>query len=80
MEVLAMVQSNVADRAHAKLLAAKLELEDERHKVVSLEFQLAGEQKKLENTQNACTVANERFEEAMTSNEDLRAQWVKEKE
>ncbi|GMP63333.1 hypothetical protein CsSME_00025065 [Camellia sinensis var. sinensis] len=80
MEVLAMVQSNVANRVHAELCAAKLELEDERRKVVSLEFQLAGEQKKLEDAQNACTVANERFEEAMTSNEDLRAQWLKEKE
>lgn len=43
MEVLAMLQSNVADRAHAELLATKLELESERRKVVSLEFQLAGE-------------------------------------
>ncbi|GMP62295.1 hypothetical protein CsSME_00024451 [Camellia sinensis var. sinensis] len=80
MGVLAVVQGNVANRAYAELLAAKLELEDERRKVVSLEFQLAGEQKKLEDAQNACTITNERFEEAMTSNEDLRAQWVKEKE
>ncbi|GMP80002.1 hypothetical protein CsSME_00035276 [Camellia sinensis var. sinensis] len=80
MEVLAIMQHNVATRAHAELLATKLELEDERRKVVSLEFQLAGEQKKLEDAKNACTVANERFEEAMTNNEDLRAQWVKEKE
>ncbi|GMP62341.1 hypothetical protein CsSME_00024473 [Camellia sinensis var. sinensis] len=80
MEVLAIVQGNVADRAHAELCAAKVELEDERRKVVSLKFQLAGEQKKLEDAQNACTVANERFKEAMTNNEDLRAQWIKEKE
>ncbi|GMP43715.1 hypothetical protein CsSME_00012972 [Camellia sinensis var. sinensis] len=80
MEVLAIVQRNVATRAYAELLATKLELEDERRKVVSLEFQLAGEQKKLEDAKNACTVANERFEEAMTNNEDLRAQWVKENE
>ncbi|GMP64727.1 hypothetical protein CsSME_00025864 [Camellia sinensis var. sinensis] len=80
MEVLAMVQSNVADRAHAELVAAKLELEDERRKVMWLEFQLAGERKKLENTQNACTVANKRWEEAMSNNEDLRAQSIKEKE
>ncbi|GMP40189.1 hypothetical protein CsSME_00010734 [Camellia sinensis var. sinensis] len=80
MEVLAIVQGNVSDRAHAELCAAKVELEDERHKVVSFEFQLAGEQNKLEDAQNAYTVANERFEEAMTNNEDLRAQWIKEKE
>ncbi|GMP81273.1 hypothetical protein CsSME_00036034 [Camellia sinensis var. sinensis] len=80
MEVLAVVQGNVADRAHVELLATKLELEAERRKVVSLEFQLVGEQKKLEDAQRACTVANDRFEEAMTSNEDLRAQWVKENE
>ncbi|GMP40602.1 hypothetical protein CsSME_00010980 [Camellia sinensis var. sinensis] len=80
MGVLAVVQSNVADRAHVELLAAKLELEDERRKVVSLEFQLAGEQKKLEEAQTACTVANERWDEAMTCNEDLRASSIKEKE
>ncbi|GMP83517.1 hypothetical protein CsSME_00037401 [Camellia sinensis var. sinensis] len=80
MEVLAIVQRNVADRAHAELLAVKLELEDECRKVVSLEFQLAGEQKKLGDAQNSCTVANERFEEAMTSNEELRAQQIKENE
>ncbi|GMP88587.1 hypothetical protein CsSME_00040517 [Camellia sinensis var. sinensis] len=78
--VLAMVQGNVTDGAYAELLAAKLELEDERRKVVSLEFQLAGEQKKLEEAQKACTVANERWDEAMTCNEDLRAQSIKEKE
>ncbi|XP_028125086.1 uncharacterized protein LOC114322020 [Camellia sinensis] len=59
--------------------ATKLELEDERRKVVSLEFQLASEQNKLEDAKNSYTVANERFEEAMTNNEDLRAQWVKKK-
>ena len=48
--------------------------------MVSLGFQLVGEQKKLDAAQKAYTVANDRFEEAMTSNEDLRAQWVKEKE
>ncbi|GMP27138.1 hypothetical protein CsSME_00003264 [Camellia sinensis var. sinensis] len=74
MEVLAIVQGNVADRSYAELCAAKVELEDERCKVVSLEFQLASKQKKLEDAQNACTVANERFEEAMTNNEDLCAQ------
>ncbi|GMP45455.1 hypothetical protein CsSME_00013979 [Camellia sinensis var. sinensis] len=80
MEVLAIVQRNVAARAHAELLALKLELEDERRKVVLLEFQLAGEQKKLRNAQNTCTVATERFEEVMTSNEELRAQQIKEKD
>ncbi|GMP61864.1 hypothetical protein CsSME_00024161 [Camellia sinensis var. sinensis] len=72
MEVLAIVQRNVVARAHTELLAVKLELEDEGRKVVSLEFQLAGEQKKLGDAQNACTVATERFEEAMISNEELR--------
>ncbi|GMP23624.1 hypothetical protein CsSME_00001154 [Camellia sinensis var. sinensis] len=80
MEVLAMVRSNVADRSQAELLATKLELETERRKVVSLEFQWAGEQKKLEEAQKACIVANERWVEAMTCNEDLRAQSIKEKE
>jgi len=80
MEVLAVVQDNIADRAHAELLTTKLELEDERRKVVSLEFQLVGKQKKLEEAQKAYTVANERWDEAMTCNEDLRAQSIKEKE
>ncbi|GMP63057.1 hypothetical protein CsSME_00024900 [Camellia sinensis var. sinensis] len=80
MEVLAMVQGYSANRANAELLATKLELETERRKVVSLEFQLAGEQKKLEEAQKACTVANERWDEAMVCNEDLRAQSIKEKE
>ncbi|XP_028113012.1 chromatin-remodeling ATPase INO80-like [Camellia sinensis] len=57
--------------AHADLPAVKLELEDARRKVVSLEFQLAGEQKKLEESERACAVAIERYEEAMTSNEEL---------
>lgn len=65
IEVLAMVQSYSADRANAELLATKLELETVRRKVVSLEFQLAGEQKKLEEAQKACTVANEQWDEAM---------------
>ncbi|GMP47565.1 hypothetical protein CsSME_00015239 [Camellia sinensis var. sinensis] len=80
MGVLAVVQGNVADRAHAELLTVKLELEDERRKVVSLEFQLESEQKKLEEAQKACTVANDLWDEAMTCNEDLRAQSIKEKE
>ncbi|GMQ03511.1 hypothetical protein CsSME_00049284 [Camellia sinensis var. sinensis] len=80
MGVLAVVQSNVFDRAHAELLPVKLELEDEHRKVVSLEFQLAGEQKKLGDAQNACTIATELFEEAMTNNEELRAQQIKEKD
>ncbi|GMP30890.1 hypothetical protein CsSME_00005342 [Camellia sinensis var. sinensis] len=78
MEVLAIVQRNLAARAHAELLAVKLELKDERRRVVSLEFQLASEQKKLGDAQNAYTIATERFEEAMTSNEELRAQQIKE--
>lgn len=43
MEVLAMVQDYSVDRANAELLATKLELEAERRKVVSLEFQLVSE-------------------------------------
>ncbi|GMP23546.1 hypothetical protein CsSME_00001095 [Camellia sinensis var. sinensis] len=80
MEVLAVVQGNVADHAHVELLAGKLKLEDERCKVVSFEFQLVGEQKKLEEEQKAYTIANERWEEVMTCNEDLRTQSIKEKE
>ncbi|GMP82000.1 hypothetical protein CsSME_00036498 [Camellia sinensis var. sinensis] len=80
MQVLAIVHRNVADRAQAELIAVKLELEDERRQVVSLEFQLAGEQKKLGNTQRACAITIERHEEAMTSNEELRAQQIKEKD
>ncbi|GMQ05867.1 hypothetical protein CsSME_00050703 [Camellia sinensis var. sinensis] len=80
MQVLAIVHRNVADRAHAELIAIKLELEDERRQVVSLEFQLAGKQKKLGDAQRACAVAIEWREEAMTSNEDLRAQQIKEKD
>ncbi|GMP79691.1 hypothetical protein CsSME_00035138 [Camellia sinensis var. sinensis] len=80
MEVVAVVQGNLADRAHAELLAAKLELETECWRVVSFGFQLVGEQKKLEEAQKACTVANERWDEAMTCNEDLCAQSIKEKE
>ncbi|GMP42849.1 hypothetical protein CsSME_00012450 [Camellia sinensis var. sinensis] len=78
MEVMAIMQHNVAARAQAELLAVKLEIENDHHKVVSLEFQLAGEQKKLGDAQNACTVATEQFEEAMTINEELRAQQIKE--
>ncbi|GMP58563.1 hypothetical protein CsSME_00022184 [Camellia sinensis var. sinensis] len=80
MQVLAMVQGYSANRANAELLVTKLELEAECRKVVSLEFQLGNVQKKLEKALAACTVANERWEEAMSSNEDLRAQSIKEKE
>ncbi|XP_028110271.1 uncharacterized protein LOC114308802 [Camellia sinensis] len=55
-----------------KAAAAKGEVRKEREKL--------GEQKKLEEAQKACTVANERWDEAMTCNEDLRAQSIKEKE
>ncbi|GMP95049.1 hypothetical protein CsSME_00044257 [Camellia sinensis var. sinensis] len=78
--MLAMVQGYSADRANTELLATKLELEAERRNVVWLEFQLGNEQKKLEEAQTACTVANEQWEEAMSRNEDLRAQSIKEKE
>ncbi|XP_028063312.1 axoneme-associated protein mst101(2)-like [Camellia sinensis] len=78
--VLAVVQKNVVDRTHSELRAVKLELEDKRCRVVSLEFQLAGERKKVKEEQKACTIANERWDEAMVSNEELRAQSIKEKE
>ncbi|GMP42177.1 hypothetical protein CsSME_00011999 [Camellia sinensis var. sinensis] len=78
MQVLAIVHRNVADRAQAELIMVKLELEDECRQVVSLEFQLAGKQKKRGDAQRACAVAIERHEEAMTSNEELRAQQIKE--
>ncbi|XP_028105222.1 caldesmon-like [Camellia sinensis] len=70
---LAKLRKDSADwkTAYADLPAVKLELEDTRRKVVSLEFQLAGEQKKLEESERACAVAVERHEEAMTSNEEL---------
>ncbi|XP_028078095.1 uncharacterized protein LOC114279987 [Camellia sinensis] len=70
---LAKLRKDSADweTAYADLSAVKLELEDTRRKVVSLEFQLAGEQKKLEESKRACAVAVERHEEAMTSNEEL---------
>ncbi|XP_028108407.1 caldesmon-like [Camellia sinensis] len=45
---------------HAELRAVKLELENEHRQVVLLEFQLAGEQKKLGKAQKACAVALER--------------------
>ncbi|GMP80174.1 hypothetical protein CsSME_00035380 [Camellia sinensis var. sinensis] len=80
MQVLAIVHRNVADRAQVELIAVKLELEDERRQVVSLEFQLTGEQKKLGEAQRAYAVAIKRHEEAMTSNEELRAQQIKEKD
>ncbi|XP_028056071.1 inner centromere protein-like [Camellia sinensis] len=79
MQVLAIVHRNVADRAQAELIAVKLELEDECRQVVSLEFQLAGKQKKLGEAQRACAVAIERHEESMTNNEELCAQQIKEK-
>ena len=71
MEVLALVQSYSAEQASAELLATKSELEAERHKAISLEFELAGEKRKLEQVQQAYTTANERWEEAMTNNEEL---------
>ncbi|XP_028074191.1 leucine-rich repeat-containing protein 45-like [Camellia sinensis] len=80
MQVLAIVQGYSAERANAELFATKLELEAKRRKVVSLEFQLGNEQKKLEEAHAACIVANDRWEEAMSSNEDLQAQSIKEKE
>ncbi|XP_028116653.1 uncharacterized protein LOC114314376 [Camellia sinensis] len=57
--------------AYADLQAVKVELENTRSQVVSLEFQLAGEQKRLDETRKACAVAVERHEEAMINNEEL---------
>ncbi|GMP45230.1 hypothetical protein CsSME_00013816 [Camellia sinensis var. sinensis] len=80
MEVLAPMQSYSAERASTDLLATKSELEAERHKAISLEFKLAGKKGKLDEAQQAYTTANERWEEAMTINEDLWDQAVKDKE
>ncbi|XP_028086780.1 uncharacterized protein LOC114287591 [Camellia sinensis] len=59
------------ESADADLQAIKVELENTRRQVVSLEFQLAGEQKRLDETRKACTVAIERHVEAMINNEEL---------
>ncbi|GMP46042.1 hypothetical protein CsSME_00014351 [Camellia sinensis var. sinensis] len=45
MEVLWVVQRNAAEKASAKLVATRLELEVERHNVISLEFRLAWKQR-----------------------------------
>ncbi|XP_028119848.1 uncharacterized protein LOC114317313 [Camellia sinensis] len=76
MEMLVLVQSYSVDRANAELFATKSELETERRKAISPEFELAGKKRKLEEVQRICTTANERWKEAMTSNENL----VKDKE
>ncbi|XP_028101550.1 ribosome-binding protein 1-like [Camellia sinensis] len=60
------------ESAHAELQTSKVELETTCRQVVSLEFQLAGEQKRLDEPQKACVVAVERHEEAMSSNEELK--------
>ena len=59
------------ESARTELLTGQAELEATRRQVVSLEFQLAGEQKKLDKAQRACAVAVERHEEAMSNNEEL---------
>ncbi|XP_028060862.1 caldesmon-like [Camellia sinensis] len=70
---LAKMKKDSADwkTAYAELQAVRLELEDTHRKVVSLEFQLAGEQKKVEESERACAVALEWHEEAMSSNEEV---------
>ncbi|GMP79515.1 hypothetical protein CsSME_00035024 [Camellia sinensis var. sinensis] len=80
MEVLALVLGYSADRAGAELLATKSELDTERRKAILLEFELAGEKRKVEQVQQACTTANERWEEAMANNEELRDQAIKDKD
>lgn len=81
MEVLAVVQSYLTERARVgqvevtyELSVSKSELEVVRHKVVSLEFELASEQKKMGEVQEACNTAKERLEEALINNEELRYQ------
>ena len=59
------------ESAHTELQTVQAELEDTRRQVVSLEFQLAGEQKKFDEAQRACAAAVERHEEAMSNNEEL---------
>ncbi|GMQ06940.1 hypothetical protein CsSME_00051342 [Camellia sinensis var. sinensis] len=80
MAVLAVVQSFAAERASAVLLVTKLEVEAERRKAVSLKFELAGQKRQLELVQQACTIANKRWEEFLANNEDLRDQSIKDKE
>ncbi|GMP42840.1 hypothetical protein CsSME_00012443 [Camellia sinensis var. sinensis] len=80
MEVLAVVQNYLADRATTELTQTKSELEVVRHKAVLLEFELVGEQKKEGKIQQAYTTAKEMLEKALVNNEELRNQAIKEKE
>ncbi|GMP92929.1 hypothetical protein CsSME_00042967 [Camellia sinensis var. sinensis] len=52
-----MSQSEVA----SKLSVPKSKLEAVRHRVISLEFELASEQKRTNEAQQACTTTKERL-------------------
>ncbi|GMQ10497.1 hypothetical protein CsSME_00053476 [Camellia sinensis var. sinensis] len=87
MEVLAVVQGFLAECAKidqievaVELLAVKTELETTHRGAVSLEFELASEQKKGDEAQEACAIANERLEEALVNNKELREASLEEKE
>ncbi|GMQ04288.1 hypothetical protein CsSME_00049754 [Camellia sinensis var. sinensis] len=87
MEVLAMVQSYLTERARvgqaevtSELLVAKSKLEVVHYKVISLEFELESEQKKMGEVQKARDTAKERLEEVLKNNEELRNQALKDKE
>ncbi|GMP62055.1 hypothetical protein CsSME_00024305 [Camellia sinensis var. sinensis] len=80
MEALAVVQNYSAERVGAELLATRAKLEAERRKAVSLEFELASEKTQRELVQQACTIANKRWEEALANNDDLCNQSIKDKE
>lgn len=82
-----MVQSYLTERARiglvevtSELSITKSELEVVRHKVASLEFELASEQKKMSEVQEAYNTAEKRLEEALINNKELRDQALKDKE
>ncbi|GMP58660.1 hypothetical protein CsSME_00022248 [Camellia sinensis var. sinensis] len=86
MEVLVVVQSYLAERATVgqtkvavELSIAKAELEVTCRKAVSMEFELASEQKKADEAQKACTTSKERLEKALLNNEKLRDLVLKDK-
>ncbi|GMP52939.1 hypothetical protein CsSME_00018575 [Camellia sinensis var. sinensis] len=87
MEVLAVVHGDLVECARigqteiaAELSTVKVELEATRRKVVSLEFELASEQKKADKAQRACATTKERLEKALVNNEELHDQASKDKE
>ncbi|GMP74326.1 hypothetical protein CsSME_00031777 [Camellia sinensis var. sinensis] len=87
MKVLAVVQGYLTEHArvghteaNVELSVAKAELKAICRKAVSLEFELASEQERTDEAQQACTTANERLEEDLVNNEELRDLALKDKE